>query len=159
VASQPLDLTLSQEELSAAINLLGAKRLPLRKVQVKLSAGAAEISGALDTSRLGDFLKSVGVRAGNAERISGWTKALGNDIPVYLKAEGGVQGSQLDLRVQSLRFGNIELPKDQIDKLTGGNVHSSVGGNDRYSIESLNFEEGALKFTGKLPTDWFRSGP
>ena len=99
----------------------------------------------------------MGVHADQAERIGGWTRALGNDIPVYLKAAGSVQGSQLDLRVQSLRVGHIELPQNQIDKLTGGNVHSSVGGKD-YSIDTLNLEAGAVKFTGKLPTDLFQSG-
>ena len=156
--TKPLDLTVSQEELSAAINSLGAKQLPLRNVQIKLGAGTAEISGALDTSRLGDFLKTVGVRANNVERIAGWVQALGNDVPVYLKAAGGVQGAQLDLQLQSLRLGNVEIPQAQIAGMTGGGIHSNLGGNEHFSIQTVTLEQGAMKFIGALPTDLFQGG-
>lgn len=156
--TKPLDLSISQEELSAAINTLGPKRLPLRNVQVKLGMGSAEISGALDTSRLGDFLKSVGVRAADIEHIAGWVQALGNDVPVYLKATGGVQGAQLDLQLQSLRLGNIEIPQEQLARMTGGGVHSNLGGNEHYSIQTLTLQEGAMQFSGTLPTDLFQGG-
>jgi hypothetical protein len=157
--TKPLDLNLTQEEVSAVLNQAGAGLLPLRNVQVKLGAGAAEISGALDTARLGDFLKSVGVRDKNIQRIAGWTRAFGDQIPVYLKATGGVQDAQLNLQVNALRLGNIEIPQEQIQRYTGDGLHSNLKGNERFAVQELTLQEGALRFVGALPKNLGRGSP
>ena len=146
-----LNLKLTQEELSAVINRMGADLLPLRNVQVKLSQGAAEVSGALDTARIGDFLKKVGVRDQNIDRIAAFAKAFGDNVPVYAKAAGGVQDAQLDLQLQAVRIGNFEVPQDQIDRMMGGGLHSTIKSNDRFAIDTLTLQEGALQFVGILP--------
>lgn len=157
-----LDLTLTQEELSAILNKMGAGWLPLRNVQVRLGAGSAEVSGRLDASRIGDFLKSVGVRAEKVEKFqqaAGWALAMGDDVPVYARATGGVQDSFLNVQIDSLRLGNLEIPQAQLEQWTKGGVHSPVKGNERFSIQQLTLQNGGMKFVGTLPPNLGRPAP
>lgn len=157
-----LDLTLTQEELSAILNKMGAGWLPLRNVQVRLGVGSAEVSGKLDASRIADFLKSVGVRAGKIEKfqqVAGWALAMGDDVPVYLRATGGVQDSFLNGQIDSLRIGNLEIPQAQLAEWTKGGVHSPVKGNERFSIQQLTLQNGGMKFVGTLPPNLGRPVP
>ncbi len=147
---KPLDMTVSQEELSAVINQLGANLLPLRQVQVKLGPGSAEISGALDTSQLDGFLKNIGVRTKDIEGIGRWVKALGNNVPVHVKANGSVEDSRLNATLESLSVGGFNIPAEQLDRMTKGGIHSNLNG-EGYSVKVLTFQEGSLKFIGALP--------
>lgn len=160
--AKPLDLTLTQEELSAVLNKVGAGWLPLRNVQVRLGAGSAEVSGALDTSRIGDFMKSLGVRDEKIEKFqlgAGWALALGDNVPVYAKLTGGVQDSLLNMQVDSLRLGNFEIPQAQLQQWTQGGVSSPIKGNERFSIQQLTLQDGGVKFVGTLPPNLGRPAP
>ena len=148
---KPLDLTVSQEELSAVINQLGANLLPLRKVQVKLGPGSAEISGALDTSQLDGFLQNIGVRPKDIEGVGRWVKALGDNIPIHLKANGGVADAQLNARIESLQVGGFNVPAEQLQRITKGGIHADLSGKGDYSVQTLILQEGNLKFIGALP--------
>jgi len=148
---KPLDLTISQEELSAVINQLGANLLPLRKVQVKLGPGSAEISGALDTSQLDGFLQNLGVRPKDIEGVGRWVKALGNNIPIHLKANGGVQDAQLSAKIESLEVGGFNVPGEQLQRITKGEIHADLNAKAGFSVQTLVLQEGNLKFIGALP--------
>ena len=156
---KPLDLTVSQEELSAVINQLGANLLPLRKVQVKLGPGSAEISGALDTSQLDGFLQNIGVRPKDIEGVGRWVKALGDNIPIHLKANGGVADAQLNARLESLQVGGFNVPAEQLERITKGGIHADLSGKGGYSVQTLTLQEGNLKFIGALPPSLGGPGP
>lgn len=150
-APKPVDMTLSQEELSAALNSLGARLLPLRDVQVRLGPGAMELSGALDGSRLGDFLKTVGVREKDAESITRWVGALGDNLPVYAKAVGGVENGELSAQLQRLQVGGLDIPREQLDRIAKNGFHASLGTREGYAVQTLTLQAGALRFIGALP--------
>jgi hypothetical protein len=147
----PLDLSVSQEELSAVINQLGANLLPLRQVQVKLGPGSAEISGALDTSQLDGFLQNIGVRSKDIEGVGRWVKALGDNIPIHIKANGGVADAQLNARIDSLQVGGFNVPAEQLERITKGGIHADLSGKSGYSVQTVTLQEGNLKFIGALP--------
>ena len=159
VSPKPLDMTVSQEELSAVINQLGANLLPLRKVQVKLGPGSAEISGALDTSQLEGFLQKLGVRLKDIGGVERWVKSLGDNIPGYLKANGGVAEAQLNARIESLQVGGFNVPAEQLQRITKGGIHADLSGKDGYSVQTLTLQEGNLKFIGVLPPGLGGHGP
>jgi hypothetical protein len=155
---KPLDLTVSQEELSAVINQLGANLLPLRMVQVKLGQGSAEISGALDTSQLEAFLQNLGVRPKDIEGVGRWVKALGDNIPIHLKANGGVADAQLNAKIESLEVGGFHVPSEQLQKITKGGIHADLSSRGAYSVQTLTLQEGNLKFIGSLPPNFGAHG-
>ena len=145
-----LDTTITQEELSAVVNSSGL--LPLRDAQIRLTEGAAELSGVLDTARFEDFLRTLKVKEANIDKIAGMVKAMGDNVPLYLKASGSVQDAQVDVQWQSLRLGNLDIPQEQLSRIAHGGVHTRLRGNENFSIQTLTLHEGSLNFAGILPT-------
>lgn len=154
-AARPANLTLSQEELTAVLNQAGSGLVPMKDMQVKLGKNTVEVSGKLDTARLGEFLGRVGVKPQNIERISQMVSVIGGELPVYVKAHGGVENAQLNLQFEQMRVGNLELPTEKI----AGGIRSDLRGKLGNSIRSVTFQNGALDFAGSLPAEWFGAAP
>lgn len=153
--ARPANLTLSQEELTAVLNQAGSGLIPMKDMQVKLGKNTVEVSGKLDTSHLGEFLGRVGVKPQNIERISQMVSVIGGELPVYVKAHGGVENAQLNLQFEQMRVGNLELPTEKI----AGGIRSDLRGKLGNSIRSVTFQNGALDFAGSLPAEWFGAAP
>jgi hypothetical protein len=153
--ARPANLTLSQEELTAVLNQAGSGLIPMKDMQVKLGKNTVEVSGKLDTSHLGEFLGRVGVKPQNIERISQMVSVIGGELPVYVKAHGGVENALLNLQFEQMRVGNLELPTEKI----AGGIRSDLRGKLGNSIRSVTFQNGALDFAGSLPAEWFGAAP
>lgn len=152
---KPIAARFSQEELSALLNSASLAWLPLKEVQVKLSDRTVEISGLLSSERLPGFLKmaaSLGLKESDLARIGGYAEKLADQVPVYIKAEGGVEKSELHLDLQQFAVGRLNVPSDVLAKIAPGGVHKTLRGSDQFAIQTATPREGALDFTGTLPT-------
>jgi hypothetical protein len=147
-------LKISEQELSALANQSALKLLPLKKVQIRLSPETLEVSGALDQSSLDGFLKGIGVRDADAQRARAAIDALGNNLPVYLRLEGGVDQGQLNLHVDEIRVGNLPLPEALTEQITKGSIRANTGNKAGYSIQQLNIGQGTMEFQGAPPDQW-----
>jgi len=147
-------LRVSEQELSALANQSALKLLPLKKVQIRLSPETLEVSGTLDPSSLDGFLKGIGVREADAQRAKSAIDALGNNLPVYLRLEGGVDQGLLNLHVDEIRLGNLPLPETLTDQITKGSIRANTGNKAGYSIQQLNIGQGNMEFQGSPPDQW-----
>lgn len=152
---KPLATSFSQEELSAIINSASLAWLPLKDVQIKLNDGSFEMSGLLSSDRIPGFLKmaaSLGLKESDLARVASYAEKLSGEVPVYLKAGGGVTNSQLDLELQQFSVGRLSMPSDVLARIMPGGVHKTIKGNDRFAIQTAMPRNGSLDFTGTLPT-------
>lgn len=152
---KPLETSFTQEELSAALNSASLSWLPLKDVQIRLSDQVIEISGLLNREGVSQFVEIAG-RANLTEsglaRFAGYAERLVDNVPVYVKARGGVDNSTLDLELQDVSLGRFSLPPDLLAKIAPGGIHRTIRRSDSFAIQTATPRDGALVFTGTLPT-------
>lgn len=152
---KPVDTTFTQEELSAALNSADLAWLPLRAIQIKLSNHTAEVSGLLSTGRIPKFLKiaaGLGFKEGDLAQVAAYAEKLADDVPVYIKAGGAVENSELNLRIEELGIGRFTVSPDVIAKAVPDGIHKTIKSSDHFAIHSATPREGSLAFSGILPT-------
>lgn len=145
----------TQEELSAALNGASLAWLPLKDIQLRLSDRTIEISGVLSNERVPELLRQA-VRMGYSEadlaKVAAYAEKLPGDVPVYLRAAGGVQNAQLDLELQEVAIGRFALPADVLAKIAPNGIHTAIKGSDQFAVDSALPQDGSLAFSGILPT-------
>ena len=156
-----LDTNFTQEELSAALNSASLSWLPLTDVQIKLSEHAIEMSGLLSSEAIPGFLKiaaDLGLMESDFVRVAGYAEKLADNVPVYIKASGGVENSELHLDVQQFSMGRFNVSPDVLAKITPVGIHKTINSSDSFAIQTATLRNGSLAFTGTLPTTIYAKG-
>jgi hypothetical protein len=151
-----MDVSLTQEEITATLNSIGWEGRPLTNTQVRLSNGAIEVSGNLNTGRIYDFVNlvgGVGYDQGSINKALSWAKRLGGTPPVYIKANVSAVSNSFNLNIVSVKVGRISAPKNVAQKVLSSGTNSAVSGlGDRFNAQSLTIQNGSLQFIGTSPT-------
>lgn len=155
---RPVAATFTQEELSAALNSADLPWLPLKDIQIRLSDHTAELSASLNTSRIPEFLQmaaGLGYSEADLARVAGYAEKLADDVPIYIKADGAVENSRLDLELKAIVIGRLSVSPDVVGKIAPGGIHKTIRSSESFAIEKAMPENGTLAFTGVLPTTIF----
>jgi len=150
-----LETSFTQEELSAALNSASLSWLPLKDVQIRLSDHVIEISGLLNREGISEVVKIAGradLTESSLARFAGYAERLVDNVPVYVKARGGVDNSNLNLELQDVSLGRFNFPSDLLAKIAPGGIHRTIRGGDSFAIQTATPRNGSLAFTGTLPS-------
>ena len=146
-------MSISNAQLSALLNSDKFTVLPMRDIQAKSGTGTIELSGILAADRLGPFLKSVGAKAKLSEELQSRLSDL-DGAPLYLKLDGGVENGSMNLKVQTVKVGLVSLPDALMAGVADRGIHANLMNQSGFSIQSLQFGEGGVRFDGVVPPDW-----
>ena len=147
--------TVSQEELTAAINESGWAWMPIDNAQVKLSNNTVEISGNMQLDYIAEFISfigGVGYSQSDIDQAISWGKKFVNNAPIYIKAEGSVTNNQLQLNVQEVKIGRFNVPTNIAQTALAAGTQSAIDKTPHLDAQSATLTDGAIVFTGTHPS-------
>ena len=150
-----MDVALTQEEITATINMAGWSWMPATNVQVRLGDGTVEISGNLNMDQITNFVNfvgGVGYDQSSIDKALSWGKRLMNNPPVYVKAATSVKDNVLSMQIQSVQVGRFSAPMDIASTVFNTATENSLNNTYGLNIKSATFGEGQLNFVGYSPT-------
>lgn len=148
-------LAISQEELTAAVNSLNWRTMPLKNVQIRASGGAVEVSGNLNAKNIAGFIKfigGVGYSQQDVDKAASWAIRLVNNAPVYVRASVGAENDQLSFTLHEAKVGRLAIPQGIAEKVLQTGLTSAITNADNYEIKSASFSNGQMNFSGTYPT-------
>lgn len=148
-------LALTQEELTAAVNSLDWRSIPLDNVQIRASEGVVEVSGNLNAENISSFIAfigGVGYSQSDVDKAAGWAQKLVNNAPVYVKAAVSAENDQLSFSLDEATVGRLDIPQDIAANVLRTGLTSAINNADNYAIKSASFSNGQLNFSGTYPT-------
>jgi len=156
--------TLTQQELTAFINMMPWTNSPLSNAQIRLSNGAFEFSGNIKSAYISDLIKTAYAEAD----YGGLNPALKlaarlYDPAVYIKANisatnvnSGPARGQLILKITALKVNRFDLSSD-VSNMNEIKVTIPEGSHEQgtpYSVSTLSVLDGSLDVYGTLPTSF-----
>jgi hypothetical protein len=149
------DLSLSQAEITAAINSLNWELLPVKNVQVRLTKDTIEVSGNLKLDRATDFVRfigGVGYSESDVQKAVDWGMRFANGAAFYAKGNASVSNNALSFSLQQIQIGRFAVPQDIASKAvyTGGS--NGINNTEYLDVKSSSVDTGKLLFTGTYPT-------
>lgn len=152
------DLSVTQEELTAAINEVDWLWMPVKNAQVRLSNGVVEVSGNVNTQYASEFIRfigGVGYSQSDVDTAVSWAQKFAADAPVYIKATASVENDQLAFQLDEILIGRFNIPMDIASTvLSTGTTNAIINTKDLVAT-SAKPVDGAMLFTGSLPTTVF----
>jgi len=148
-------MAISQEELTAAVNSLNWRTMPLKNVQIRANDGAVEVSGNLDAKNIAGFIKfigGVGYSQQDVDKAASWAMRLVNNAPVYVNASVGAENDQLSFTLHEAKVGRLNIPQPIAEKVLRVGLTNAITNADNYEIKSASFSNGHLNFSGTYPT-------
>lgn len=148
-------LTISQEELTAAVNSLNWRTMPLSNVQIRAGNGTVEVSGNLKAKNIAGFIKfigGVGYDQADIDKAAGWAMRLVNNAPVYVNASVSAENDQLSFTLHEAKVGRLAIPQGVAEKVLRTGLANAINNADNYEIKSASFSNGTLNFAGTYPT-------
>lgn len=149
------NLSISQEELTAAVNSLGWRSMPLDNVQVRAGDGTVEVSGNLRTENVTSFVKfigGVGYAKPDVDTVASWAEHFLSHTPVYVKASVSAENDQLSFALQDAKVGRVAIPQDIAEKVLRTGLSNAIVNAGNYQIKSASLTNGQLNFSGTYPT-------
>lgn len=147
-------LTLSESELTAALNNLGLYWLPVKNIQTKINEGSLEISGSLDSSKINSF-KTYLNRNGNinsdASNSIDWARRFSNDAPIYLKASASITDNILKFNLDQAQIGRLNIPLGELGQSLADSPYINVGAIN-FDAKQVKLTNGRLEFIGTYPS-------
>jgi nitrate reductase NapE component len=148
------NLTIAQEEITAAINSIDWAWLPADRVQVKLNEDAIEVSGTIKMDHMADFVRfigGVGYAESDVSKAVDWGKRFVDGAPFYARGSATVVNNQLSLDLQSLQIGRYSTPLSIASNvvLTGGS--NGLKNTQYLDITSAKVGNGVLTISGTYP--------
>lgn len=150
-----MDVSLSQEEITAAINKSGWLWLPLSNTQVKFNDGVVEVSGNLQLAHIKEFIAFIGgVNYSNADvdQAVSWANKLFGGAPVYIKANASVSNGVLSLQVVDAKLGRFSVPLNNAQQALQAGTNNALARTAGLSVGSATISTGKLNFSGTAPT-------
>lgn len=149
------NLVISQAELTAAVNSLNWRSMPLDNVQIRAGNGTVEVSGNLKPANVSSFIHfigGVGYSQSAIDKATSWAQKLVNRAPVYVKAEVSAVNDQLSFKLDEAKVGRLNIPQDVASNVLRTGLTNAILNADNYAIKSASFTNGQLNFSGTYPT-------
>lgn len=148
-------LSMTQEELTAAVNSLDWKTMPLDNVQIRAGNGTVEVSGNLQAENIKGFIKfigGVGYSQSNVDTAAAWAARLVNNAPVYVNASVSAENDQLSFTLHEAKVGRLAIPQDIAANVLRTGLTNAINNAGNYEIKSASFSSGQMNFSGTYPT-------
>lgn len=149
------DLQLTQEELTAAINMSGWLWMPIKNAQVRLGDGTVEVSGNLNVQYIDEFTKfigGVGYSESDVASAVSWGSKFANNAAIYFKVDANVVNDSLSLDLDKIKIGRFSVPMDIADRVLTTGTSNAIINADNLVATSAQPVSGALLFSGTYPT-------
>jgi hypothetical protein len=149
-----MDVNLTQEEITAAINSSGWLWMPIKNAQVKFNNGQVEVSGNINTAYIPNFVNfigGVGYSQADVEQATSWAKLLG-EPPIYIKANASVTNNIPSLQIVEAKVSRFSIPVDIANKVIQTGTNNAIPRTSGLDIQKATFSDGQLNFTGTTPT-------
>lgn len=149
------NLNVTQEELTAAINEIDWLWMPIKNAQVKLSDGVVEVSGNLNTQYANEFISfigGVGYSESDVDKAVSYAQKFAADAPIYLKATASVKNDTLSFQLENIKVGRFNVPMDIADTVLSTGTTNAILNTQNLVATAANPVDGAMLFTGELPT-------
>jgi hypothetical protein len=150
-----MDVNLTQEEITATINLAGWSRMPITNAQVRFGDGTVEISGNIKMDQISNFVSfigGVGYNQSDIDKALGWGKRLVGSPPIYVRANASVTNNVLSMQVEQVQIGRFNAPLDIASKVLNTGTVNAMNGTYGFNAGSVSFSNGQLHFAGTSPT-------
>ena len=150
-----MDVDLTQEEITAAINMVGWSWMPITNAQVRLNDGTVEISGNIQMNQVANFvnfINGVGYSQADVDKALGWGERLVSNPPIYVRATASVTNDVVSMQVEQAQIGRFNIPLDTANKVLNSGTNNALNGTFGLSIGSASFDDGQLHFVGTSPT-------
>ena len=157
-----IDGSFTQEELSAALNSASIPWLPLKDVQVKLSDHVIEVSGLLKGEGIRSLLKlaaELDLTESNLAYVAGYTEALADNVPVYIKREAVWRTPSSISSCQQFSVGRFNSPRTCWARLRLAGFEAIKPPQPRTSSPSVRPVPALVQLLGKRPGPRFRCLP
>jgi hypothetical protein len=126
--SKPMDVTLSEAELSALMSFRHASSYwPIKSMQIDLTGGGATASAVVTYA--------------------------GRDWPVFASGSGGVSGSRLDVSIASAEVAGFSVPADYLpmgESFLEGLVNARLERIPGFSVETLDITDEGVHAVGTI---------
>jgi hypothetical protein len=156
------EVTVTQEELTALLNMMPWTASPLSNSQLRISDGTFEFSGNIKSAYVSDLIRTI-YPTTDYEQLNPILKLAGHlyNPAVYLKANissanvtGGPSHGQLTMKIIALRVNHMDLA-DQVASMNELKVTVPEGSHEQgiaYSLSSLVASAGNVKLYGTMPS-------
>jgi hypothetical protein len=154
--THPANITLSSNELTAAINnnQNNWKYFPVSNVQVKINTdGSAQMSGMLNLGRLAGYAAATGASYGDIKTVMDKFQLLPQTIPFFVSATPSISNNAATMNIGKAELGRIPIPQDLVnnnDSAINGFFTQQINAFPGFSTKSANFAGGKLNFDGIL---------
>lgn len=148
-------LTMTQEELTAAVNSLNWRTMPLDNVQIRAGDGTVEVSGNLRAKNIVGFINfigGVGYGQGDVDKAANWAMRFVDGASVYVNASVGAENDQLSFTLHEAKVGRFTMPSSVAENVLRTGLTNAITNADNYEIKSASFSSGQMNFSGTYPT-------
>ena len=148
-------ISVSQVELTAAINEADWLWMPLTNTQVRLTGGVVEVSGNLNIDYISNFISfigGVGYSQQDVDKAVGLAKKFVGSAPVYIKATASVNNNDVSLNLSEAKVGRYNVPLGIANNVLTNGTQNAITNTAGLNATSAQPTNGALVFTGTYPT-------
>lgn len=152
---KPLSGSVSQAEITAAINNAGWLWMPLTNTQVRFGDGTVEVSGNLNIDHIAQFITfigGVGYEQSEVDQAISWASKVIGNAPVYLKANASVTNNVPTIAVTEAQIGRFSVPNDIAQKALQTGAANAISRTPGLQANSTTFSVGQINYDGTIPT-------
>jgi hypothetical protein len=150
---QQIKAAFTSAELTAAAN---AKKAfyPLTDVQVKITQDIMEISGKIQTGRVGNYASWLGIPKDKIKAVTDIVTKFPANPPAYIKGKFEMINNRVTkFNVIDATIGKLNVTNQIVDNANG--IRSAIEDaisyqKDKMQVQSLKIENGLLNFVGAL---------
>jgi hypothetical protein len=153
-----VNLNLSQQEVTALLNLTPWEYWPYREVEVRFNPdGSAELSGIVQMDKMKDYALARGLSASDIGIVMDKVNTFAivqKDMPFYLKGTGSVVNGVVSFHADKLELGRISIPTDQVNgreaELTQA-LNEAIARIPGFTCKNFSVSNGQIHFDGTVP--------
>jgi hypothetical protein len=152
-----LNVSFTQEELTALNNSVTWKYYPISNLQIKISPnGIGEVSGLLHIKKILPYISLTHSTKEVEEVMSKYSISF--DTPFYLKGSVKVVDNQVSLVGQQVQIGRLTIPQNLVTEnipALEDFAEKRITTVPNLSIKSFNLDGGKANFIGTVPEKEF----
>jgi hypothetical protein len=153
-----VNLNLTQQEITALLNLTPWEYWPYREVQVRFNPdGSAELSGIVEMDKMKDYALARGLSQSDIgvvmDKVNTFA-VIQKDMPFYLKGTGSVVNGVVAFQADKLELGRVSIPTDQVNgreaELTQA-LQEAIARIPGFTCKNFSVSNGQIHFDGTVP--------
>jgi hypothetical protein len=146
-----VDALLTQQEIAAHLEEMH----PVRNLQVKISAsGTTEVAGQIDTGRIPDFLRLLGLSSSDQLAVLSWIDRYVPGNPAfYGRGQASIINNTPELTLERVELGRLPISNSWVESSVEDYTRVLLDKVPNLSIETMTVANGQVRFTGTTPKE------